>query len=87
MKFEIEDDTFAKLSGAELLTDPYCTRDGVLLSHGDSLCTDDEEYQQMRALFRSPQWQADILSKSLDERKAIGQAQTALRSTGPTAAA
>ncbi len=67
-------DAFAELSGAELLTDPYCTDDGVLLSHGDSLCTDDEAYQQMRTLFRSPQWQADILSKTLDERKAIGQA-------------
>ncbi len=67
-------ETFATLTGVKLISDPHCTRDGVLLSHGDQLCTDDHEYQQMRTLLRSPEWQADILSKSLEERKAIGQA-------------
>jgi len=65
---------FADASGVQLLDDPWLTDDGILLSHGDLLCTDDGEYQSMRQLLRSPQWQADILAKSLQERKAFGQA-------------
>ena len=64
---------FSEATGAVVLPDPYLTSDGLLLSHGDSLCTDDQEYQQMRTLFRSEAWQQDLLSKSLDERKALGQ--------------
>ncbi len=40
----------------------------VLLMHGDTLCTDDIEYQKFRQLVRSEQWQQDILSKSIEER-------------------
>ena len=65
---------FAQRTGVQLIDDPYLTTDGLLLSHGDALCTDDQEYQHMRALLRSDAWQADILSKSLQERKAFGQA-------------
>ena len=64
---------FSKATGAVVLPDPYLTSDGLLLSHGDSLCTDDQKYQQMRTLFRSEAWQQDLLSKSLAERKALGQ--------------
>lgn len=64
---------FADATGTNILPDPYLTADGTLLSHGDALCTDDEQYQQMRALFRSDAWQADILSKTLTERKALGE--------------
>ena len=46
----------------------------VLLSHGDELCLADVEYQRFRAQVRTPQWQAAILSKSLQERRAIGRA-------------
>ena len=67
-------DTFAALTGVTLIDDPHLTRDGVLVSHGDHLCTDDVEYQQMRVQLRSPEWQAGILSKSLDERKTLGMA-------------
>ncbi len=67
-------DTFAAQAGVDLISDPHRTDDGVLLSHGDALCTDDHEYQQMRTLLRSAEWQADILGKSLAERKAFGQA-------------
>ena len=66
-------DAFSETTGAKILSDPYLTQDGVLLSHGDALCTDDEKYQEVRALFRSEAWQQDILSKSLTERKALGQ--------------
>jgi UDP-2,3-diacylglucosamine hydrolase len=36
--------------------------------HGDTLCTDDIEYQQLRIMLRDPQWQADFLSRSIQER-------------------
>ena len=67
---------FAARTGLTLLPDPTCLEDGTLLAHGDALCTDDQPYQQMRALLRSADWQADILNKSLIERRAFG---TALR--------
>jgi UDP-2,3-diacylglucosamine hydrolase len=45
----------------------------VLLSHGDALCTDDVEYQQMRTMTRNPEWQAMMLGKPLEERIAIAR--------------
>ena len=41
----------------------------VLLMHGDSLCTDDVDYQQLRQSLRSPAWQSRFLSFSLAERR------------------
>ncbi|MCR9258280.1 MAG: UDP-2,3-diacylglucosamine diphosphatase [Pseudomonadaceae bacterium] len=64
---------FANDTGVTLLGDPHMTDDGLLLSHGDMLCTDDVAYQNMRTLLRSEAWQQDILSKTLAERKAFGQ--------------
>lgn len=46
----------------------------VLLMHGDTLCTDDIEYQKFRQMVRSAQWKQDILSKSLEERIQIAKA-------------
>ena len=43
----------------------------ALLLHGDTLCTDDVDYQQFRELVHSPEWQADMLAKSLDERREL----------------
>ena len=40
----------------------------TLLLHGDSLCTDDVEYQAFRQQSRNPDWQAGILSLSVEER-------------------
>jgi UDP-2,3-diacylglucosamine hydrolase len=37
--------------------------------HGDTLCTDDLEYQAWRSKARSPQFQAAFLAKSLPERR------------------
>lgn len=42
--------------------------DRVLLMHGDSLCTDDVEYMKVRGMLRNPQWQAQLLAKSIPER-------------------
>ncbi len=65
---------FAEQTGITLLNDPVQLADGTILTHGDALCTDDEPYQKMRTLLRSSAWQADILGKSLTERRAFGAA-------------
>ena len=65
---------FAAASGATIINDPHVTDDGILLSHGDALCTDDKAYQQLRQTLRSEPWQAEILAKSLAERQAFGAA-------------
>jgi UDP-2,3-diacylglucosamine hydrolase len=67
---------FANRSGMQLLpeavvVDLYGTP--TLLMHGDSLCTDDIEYQAFRRQSRDPAWQTVILSKSVDERIAIAR--------------
>jgi len=47
--------------------------DTALLLHGDSLCTRDVEYMKMRQVFRNPAWIAEVLSKSIPERIALGR--------------
>ena len=63
---------FAAETGVTLLADPSVIEvDGqrVLIAHGDAYCTDDSDYQRVRALFRSADWQAEILAKSLAQRR------------------
>jgi len=43
----------------------------MLLSHGDTLCTDDEEYQRYRASVHDAAFQEQFLAKPLAERKAF----------------
>lgn len=65
---------FAARSGARLLPDPYLLSLPTwqfILSHGDSLCTDDTDYQAFREQVRSPAWRTAFLQKPLAERKAI----------------
>jgi UDP-2,3-diacylglucosamine hydrolase len=66
-------DGFADAAGLTLLPDP-CIRDihGVktLLSHGDTLCTDDADYQRFRCMVHDPAWQTRFLARPLSERKA-----------------
>ena len=62
---------FAEASGTTLIEDPtiidlYGTP--TLLMHGDTLCTDDVDYQKFRTMVRDPRWQTDFLSKSVEER-------------------
>ncbi|MCY4129078.1 MAG: UDP-2,3-diacylglucosamine diphosphatase [Gammaproteobacteria bacterium] len=69
---------FANLTGAVLLTDPYVlARDDlperILLSHGDAYCTSDSAYMQMRNLFRSSEWQNQILGSTLVERRELAR--------------
>lgn len=67
-------DEYAANCGATLIHEP-CNIDTaigkVLLMHGDSLCTDDRDYQQFRQLVRSPAWQQEFLAKPLAERQAF----------------
>ena len=65
---------FATETGVEILSDPTVVDlygENVLLCHGDSLCTDDVQYQQIRAMTRSPEWQAMMRAKSIEERIAF----------------
>ncbi|MEO8156770.1 MAG: UDP-2,3-diacylglucosamine diphosphatase [Betaproteobacteria bacterium] len=62
---------FAAASGMKLLPDStvvdlHGTR--TLLMHGDTLCSDDVEYQKFRAMVRNPAWQLAFLAKPLEER-------------------
>jgi len=63
---------FAKACNARLIEDPHTldlfeTR--TLLMHGDTLCTDDSDYQRFRSEVRAPAWKKDFLSTSLVRRK------------------
>lgn len=69
-------ESFAAESGCTLLQDPtvvevHGTR--VILMHGDTLCTDDREYQAFRAMVRNPAWQQAMLAKPLPERLALAR--------------
>ena len=68
---------FCAATGASLLQDPTVADIGgvkTLLVHGDTLCTDDVEYQAWRRKARDPAFQAAFLAKPLAERrKAVGQ--------------
>jgi UDP-2,3-diacylglucosamine hydrolase len=62
---------FCAATGAKLLDDPVALEiEGVttLLMHGDTLCTDDVEYQAWRRKARDPAFQAAFLAKPLPER-------------------
>jgi UDP-2,3-diacylglucosamine hydrolase len=63
---------FCEATGARLLEDPSVVPlDGepTLLMHGDTLCTDDHDYQAWRRTARDPAWQAAFLAKPLAERR------------------
>ena len=67
---------FEKMTGCKLLPDPtvinlYGT--DTLLMHGDTLCTDDVEYQAFRKQVRNPAWQSAVLAKTIDERIAMAR--------------
>jgi UDP-2,3-diacylglucosamine hydrolase len=63
---------FCAATGASLLPDPT-VMDGTLLMHGDTLCTDDHDYQAWRRTARSAAWQREFLAKPLAERRATVQ--------------
>jgi len=62
----------AQAASATLINDPvlldlYGTP--TLLSHGDTLCTDDIEYQKFRTMVHSKKFQEEFLAQPLVERK------------------
>jgi UDP-2,3-diacylglucosamine hydrolase len=83
---------FCEATGARLLEDPTVTEVGgvkTLLMHGDTLCSDDTDYQSWRGVARSSQWQQDFLSKPLaDRRSAIlelrEKSRSAIRAKPPS---
>lgn len=65
---------FESVSGATLIEDPavidlYGTP--TLLMHGDTLCTDDVDYQKFRAMVRDPRWKEEFFAKPTEERLAM----------------
>ncbi len=65
---------FEAFTGCTLIADPHVIdlygRRTVLM-HGDTLCTDDLPYQQLRSTLRNPAWIADFLERSPEERIAL----------------
>ncbi|MCK4742792.1 MAG: UDP-2,3-diacylglucosamine diphosphatase [Sulfuriflexus sp.] len=60
-----------KRTGCKLLPDPTVIDLyglATLLMHGDSLCTDDIQHQESRAMLRSDEWKARFLSQPLSDR-------------------
>ena len=65
---------FAAASGIQLLPESVVIElasERVLLLHGDTLCTDDVEYQAFRAQVRDPVWRARTLALPLAQRRAL----------------
>lgn len=61
-----EERTGSRLLPDEFVVDLYGTP--ALLMHGDSLCTDDVDYQRFRAHVRDPQVQRQFLDLSVEKR-------------------
>jgi len=62
---------FAQLSGCEILAEPSLIKPfdkKIALLHGDSLCTDDSDYQAFKKMVRDSQWQQNFLNLDLDKR-------------------
>ena len=69
---------FASRAGVVLLADPFVLNredlsEKVLLAHGDAYCTSDNTYMRMRELFRSTEWQNQILDSTLEERRTLAR--------------
>ncbi len=65
---------FAAETGADLLDDEVLVEyqgQRLLLMHGDQLCTDDTEYQQVRARVRSEAFRQQALALPILERRAL----------------
>ncbi len=66
----------AQRCGFDIIAEPHIIRfadTDILLMHGDTLCTDDVDYQQFRQMVRNYHWQQQFLAKPLAEREAIAR--------------
>jgi UDP-2,3-diacylglucosamine hydrolase len=59
----------------------------TLLLHGDTLCTDDSEYQAFRRQSRDPSWQAAVLAQSVEARLQLAREarDASMKHTGSSA--
>jgi UDP-2,3-diacylglucosamine hydrolase len=67
---------FTRATGCRLLPDPTVIDlydEKVLIMHGDTLCTDDVDYQRFRRMVRDPDWIAQFIAKPLAERIHMAQ--------------
>lgn len=65
---------YAERCGMVLLQEQHTIEhegESILLMHGDSLCTDDIEYQRFRAQSRDPAWQSAMLAQPLAARRVL----------------
>jgi UDP-2,3-diacylglucosamine hydrolase len=65
---------FAARVGMTLLREPHflqLDQSRVMLLHGDTLCTDDHDYQKFRAMVRDPAWISATLARPLTERRQV----------------
>ncbi|MCC6134398.1 MAG: UDP-2,3-diacylglucosamine diphosphatase [Candidatus Contendobacter sp.] len=82
---------FAAAAGIQFLLESVVidlAGEPVLLLHGDTLCTDDVDYQAFRTQVRHPVWQTQMLALPLAQRRALaGQLrETSRQATGQKAA-
>ena len=64
-------DAFAERTGCRLLPDPIVVEESglrILLTHGDSLCTDDVEHQEARREMLSSKWKLAFLERPIESR-------------------
>lgn len=67
---------FAQQCGCRLISDPTIIElngERTLLMHGDTLCTDDVEYQQFRTHVRNPETQRQFLALPIEQRITVAQ--------------
>lgn len=65
---------FAERAGLRLLASQEMVKLGThraVLMHGDTLCTDDLDYQNTRRQLRDPDWQRRFLAQPLADRRAF----------------
>ena len=72
-------DTHIKLLDDPTIIDLYGER--TLLMHGDTLCTDDHEYQAFRKQVHDPRWQQAVLAQPIEARIAIAKGMRAQSET------
>ena len=67
---------FSRRVGMTLLAEPELLQladRSILLMHGDTLCTDDLDYQAFRKVVRDVGWQTEFLAKPLLQRQQIAR--------------
>lgn len=67
---------FARQSGCLLIPDPTIIEisgERTLLMHGDTLCSDDLEYQRFRTQVRDPETQKQFLGLPIEQRIAVAK--------------